>query len=103
MVAAESLSRDTAAQGALIVTRGTARKDPYALSLEGSGLRYEPRDSLAIIPENDPELVAGLLAQLAMHGSEEARGCNLRTVLQRVVTITKPGAGNRRRAVPRVS
>ena len=27
------------------------------LSLEGSGLTYEPGDSLGIYPENDPELV----------------------------------------------
>ncbi|WP_251553715.1 assimilatory sulfite reductase (NADPH) flavoprotein subunit [Neobacillus muris] len=34
------------------------------LSLEGSGLTFEPGDSLGIYPENDPELVAQLLAEL---------------------------------------
>lgn len=34
------------------------------ISLEGSGLTYEPGDSLGIYPENDPELVELLLAEL---------------------------------------
>jgi len=34
------------------------------LSLEGSGLTYEPGDALGIFPENDPELVDMLLAEL---------------------------------------
>ncbi|MCY9263370.1 assimilatory sulfite reductase (NADPH) flavoprotein subunit [Bacillus haynesii] len=34
------------------------------LSLEGSGLTYEPGDALGIFPENDPELVDMLLSEL---------------------------------------
>lgn len=34
------------------------------ISLEGSGLTYEPGDSLGIYPENDPEIVELLLAEL---------------------------------------
>ncbi|MCY8641433.1 assimilatory sulfite reductase (NADPH) flavoprotein subunit [Bacillus haynesii] len=34
------------------------------LSLEGSGLTYEPGDALGIFPENNPELVDMLLAEL---------------------------------------
>ncbi len=34
------------------------------LSLEDSGLRYKPGDSLGICPENDPELVAELITAL---------------------------------------
>ncbi|QII48549.1 assimilatory sulfite reductase (NADPH) flavoprotein subunit [Bacillus paralicheniformis] len=34
------------------------------LSLEGSGLTYEPGDALGIFPENDPELVDMLLTEL---------------------------------------
>ncbi|MCY7954547.1 assimilatory sulfite reductase (NADPH) flavoprotein subunit [Bacillus licheniformis] len=34
------------------------------LSLEGSGLTYEPGDALGIFPENDPELVDMLLKEL---------------------------------------
>ncbi|MDP4084271.1 MAG: assimilatory sulfite reductase (NADPH) flavoprotein subunit [Bacillota bacterium] len=40
------------------------------LSLEGSGLTYEPGDALGIYPENDPELVGGLLAKLAWDSGE---------------------------------
>ena len=34
------------------------------ISLEGSGLTYEPGDALGIIPQNDPELVEELLSEL---------------------------------------
>ncbi|MFZ3590094.1 sulfite reductase subunit alpha [Bacillus sp. DJP31] len=35
------------------------------LSLKGSGLTYDPGDCLGIIPENDPELVASLIKEMA--------------------------------------
>ena len=34
------------------------------ISLEGSGLTYEPGDSLGIYPENDPELVDLILQEI---------------------------------------
>ncbi|ULT54778.1 sulfite reductase subunit alpha [Neobacillus drentensis] len=34
------------------------------LSLEGSGLSYNPGDALGILPKNDPELVASLLQEM---------------------------------------
>ncbi|WP_053362537.1 sulfite reductase subunit alpha [Bacillus sp. FJAT-27251] len=34
------------------------------LSLEGSGLSYNPGDALGIVPSNDPELVAALLEEM---------------------------------------
>lgn len=40
------------------------------LSLEGSGLVYEPGDSLGILPENDENLVTALLLSLGFDGSE---------------------------------
>ncbi|MEH7575757.1 assimilatory sulfite reductase (NADPH) flavoprotein subunit [Priestia megaterium] len=40
------------------------------LSLEGSGLMYEPGDSLGIYPENDPELVDLLLNEFKWDASE---------------------------------
>ena len=69
----------------------------YELSLEGSGLRYEPGDSLAIFPENDPELVDLLLARLKLVGSERLIGldgnaCTIREVLLRQANITRPSA-----------
>ena len=40
------------------------------LSLEGSGLTYEPGDALGIYPVNDPELVEELLKELKWHSEE---------------------------------
>ncbi|SDH47701.1 assimilatory sulfite reductase (NADPH) flavoprotein subunit [Alteribacillus bidgolensis] len=40
------------------------------LSLEGSGLEYEPGDSLGIYPENDPELVDKLLDEMSWDPDE---------------------------------
>ncbi|MGJ7922048.1 assimilatory sulfite reductase (NADPH) flavoprotein subunit [Neobacillus sp. LXY-4] len=40
------------------------------LSLEGSGLSYQPGDSLGIYPENDPELVDMLLEELKYNPQE---------------------------------
>ncbi|HEV2606860.1 MAG TPA: assimilatory sulfite reductase (NADPH) flavoprotein subunit [Xanthomonadaceae bacterium] len=38
------------------------------LSLEGSGLRYEPGDALGVWPINPPKLVDAVLATLGLHG-----------------------------------
>lgn len=40
------------------------------LDLEGSGLRYEPGDSLGLLTPNDPALVEGCLAILGVAGDE---------------------------------
>lgn len=50
------------------ITGGASSKDVrhIELSLEGSGLRYEPGDSLAVVAQNPPQLVAELLAELAL-------------------------------------
>jgi sulfite reductase (NADPH) flavoprotein alpha-component len=40
------------------------------LSLAGSGLRYEPGDSLGVIAENPPETVAAVLAAARLDGDE---------------------------------
>jgi sulfite reductase (NADPH) flavoprotein alpha-component len=52
------------------ITGGNSSKDVrhIELSLEGSGLIYEPGDSLAVIVENPPQLVAELLAELKLEG-----------------------------------
>jgi sulfite reductase (NADPH) flavoprotein alpha-component len=41
------------------------------LSLEGSGLTYEPGDSLAVIADNPPKLIVELLDALGFSGDEE--------------------------------
>jgi sulfite reductase (NADPH) flavoprotein alpha-component len=40
------------------------------LSLQGSGLSYNPGDCLGIIPENDPELVASLIKEMNWNEEE---------------------------------
>ena len=40
------------------------------LSLEGSGLTYEPGDALGIYPENDPELVESLIQKMGWNSEE---------------------------------
>ena len=52
------------------ITGGSSSKDVrhIELSLEGSGLRYEPGDSLAVVVANPPQLVADLLAELQLNG-----------------------------------
>ena len=42
----------------------------YELSLDGSGLSYEPGDALAVIPVNAPDLVEGILKAAKLSGSE---------------------------------
>jgi sulfite reductase (NADPH) flavoprotein alpha-component len=41
------------------------------LSLEGSGLHYEPGDSLAVMADNPPQLIEQLLATLRFSGNEQ--------------------------------
>lgn len=52
------------------ITGGSSSKDVrhIELSLEGSGLTYEPGDSLAVVVPNPPQLVAELLAELGLDG-----------------------------------
>lgn len=53
------------------ITGGGSTKDVrhIELSLEGSGLRYEPGDSLAVVATNPPRLVAELLEELGYDGA----------------------------------
>jgi sulfite reductase (NADPH) flavoprotein alpha-component len=52
------------------ITGGDSSKDVrhIELSVEGSGLSYEPGDSLAVITRNPPQLVTELLDDLALDG-----------------------------------
>ncbi len=54
------------------ITGGSSSKDVrhIELSLEGSGLIYEPGDSLAVIAKNPPRLVHELLTELDLKGDE---------------------------------
>ncbi|MCS7090627.1 MAG: sulfite reductase subunit alpha [Verrucomicrobiota bacterium] len=46
----------------------------FAISLEQSGLQYEPGDALGVWPTNDPALVEELLQLLNFNGEEEVPG-----------------------------
>ncbi len=52
------------------ITGSSSSKDVrhIELSLEGSGLSYEPGDSLAVVANNPPQLIAELLALLNLDG-----------------------------------
>ena len=54
------------------ITGANSSKDVrhVELSLEGSGLSYEPGDSLAVLASNPPALVAQLLSELSLAESE---------------------------------
>ncbi|MFQ6006971.1 MAG: assimilatory sulfite reductase (NADPH) flavoprotein subunit, partial [Woeseia sp.] len=67
------------------------------LSLEGSGISYEPGDSLAVIPDNPPPLIEELLEELALSGDEEV-GINdaifkLEDAFRSELEITTPSLG----------
>ncbi|MCP8970419.1 assimilatory sulfite reductase (NADPH) flavoprotein subunit [Ectobacillus ponti] len=52
--------------------RGSSKETRHLeLSLEGSGLTFQPGDALGIFPENDPELVDALLTELKWNPEEQ--------------------------------
>lgn len=57
----------TIIENLVLTGRGSSKETRHIeLSLEGSGLTYEPGDALGIMPRNDPALVDGLLEHLAL-------------------------------------
>ncbi|WP_106477242.1 assimilatory sulfite reductase (NADPH) flavoprotein subunit [Phytohalomonas tamaricis] len=64
------------------------------LSLEGSGLTYEPGDALGVVPQNDPAYVDSLIETLRMDaGHDLGEGKRLRDALLsefEVTTLTRP-------------
>ncbi len=55
----------------VITGRGSTKETRHVeLSLEGSGLTYEPGDALGIVAQNDPAEVEALLEQLELSASE---------------------------------
>ncbi|MEM7385164.1 MAG: sulfite reductase subunit alpha [Verrucomicrobiota bacterium] len=82
---------------AVILTGEGSGKDTrhYEISLEGSGLVYEPGDSLALFPTNCPEVVEDLLGALKLDGdtvvsSPAGEEKDLRSVLRDDCAITQP-------------
>jgi sulfite reductase (NADPH) flavoprotein alpha-component len=78
--------------------RGSIKETRHLeLSLEGSGLTYEPGDALGVFPTNAPEVVEALLQNLHFDGSEgftvDDKDSSLYDALFRhyeITTITRP-------------
>jgi sulfite reductase (NADPH) flavoprotein alpha-component len=67
----------------------------FEIDLRGSGLEYEPGDSLGILPSNDPALVEAILDALGFSGSEivqnhDGQKVPIRGALARDFIITEP-------------
>ncbi len=81
------------------ITGGDSSKDVrhIELSLEGSGLSYEPGDSLAVVADNPPQLVAEILAELNLDGDLDVKvkgdGMKLSDALNRKLEITAINLG----------
>lgn len=80
--------------------RGSNKENRHLeLLIEDSGIEFEPGDSLGIYPENDPELVDALIAELNWNPEENItvkKGENAQTVRNALLTyyeitvLTKP-------------
>jgi len=58
-------------------SRSTSDTHHVALSLEGSGILYEPGDSLGVVPSNDPALADAVLKAAGLSGDDTLRGALL--------------------------
>lgn len=67
----------------LLNGKGTTKETwHYELSLEGSGMSYEPGDALAVIPVNAPDIVEEILKASKLSGSEtiEVKGAGAKVL-----------------------
>ena len=55
-------------------SRSSSDTHHVAVSLEGSGIAYEPGDSLGVVPSNDPALVDAVLKAAGLGGDATLRG-----------------------------
>ncbi|GAA2231009.1 sulfite reductase flavoprotein subunit alpha [Herbiconiux moechotypicola] len=62
----------------------------YELDLGDSGIAYASGDALAVVPENDPALVAEVLTQLGIDRDEEVAGAALGELLHTAWEIRTP-------------
>lgn len=76
MSVAPVYNRKNPCQGRLarteVLTKPGSEKDTrhFEIDLGDTGLSYEPGDSLAVLPQNDPELVGEIIAHLGASGDE---------------------------------
>ncbi|HEY2103104.1 MAG TPA: sulfite reductase subunit alpha [Chthoniobacterales bacterium] len=99
--ASSPYSRTNPFPGKMIVNRRISgeesRKETrhFEISIAGSGFRYEPGDSMAVYPSNDPELVQEIIQALGATGREivpatKTESASLREALLRNYSITIP-------------
>lgn len=99
--ASSPYSRTNPFPGKMIVNRRISgeesRKETrhFEISIAGSGFRYEPGDSMAVYPSNDPELVQEIIQALGATGEEivpatKVQSASLREALLRNYSITIP-------------
>ena len=94
-------SRTRPFPGKLLVNRRISSEDSgketrhFEISIAGSGLSYEPGDSMAVYPSNDPQLVQEIIQALGVSGNEivpatKTESAPLRDALLRNYSITAP-------------
>jgi sulfite reductase (NADPH) flavoprotein alpha-component len=54
-------------------SRSTSDTHHLAISLEGSGIAYEPGDSLGVVPSNDPTLADAVMKATGLTGNDKLR------------------------------
>lgn len=80
-------------ENVVLTGRGSTKETRHVeLSLEDSGLTYEPGDALGVVAKNDPLVVDALLEELGLTGSETVElkklAAELRTALTDTLEIT---------------
>jgi sulfite reductase (NADPH) flavoprotein alpha-component len=94
-------SRTRPFPGKLLVNRRISSEDSgketrhFEISIAGSGFNYEPGDSMAVYPSNDPQLVQEIIQALGASGNEtvpatKTESAPLRDALLRNYSITAP-------------
>ncbi|HET8699623.1 MAG TPA: hypothetical protein VFO94_19210, partial [Gammaproteobacteria bacterium] len=81
-----------------ITGRGSSKDVRHVeLSLEGSGLHYEPGDSIGVWPSHSPEQVAALLEAAGLNGNAKVHvgdaACTLEEALRSKLEITQLSRG----------
>jgi sulfite reductase (NADPH) flavoprotein alpha-component len=94
---ARPASRDVLVRSATALTRSGSSKDVrhVVIDLAGSGLSYEPGDSIGLATPADPDLVQACLAALGATGSEMIQGADgvehsLQETFSSIVDIARP-------------
>jgi sulfite reductase (NADPH) flavoprotein alpha-component len=76
-----------------VLTKPGSSKDTrhFEIDLSGSGIEYEPGDSLALQPQNDPALVSSLIDLIGADPNQMIGEKTLFDTLHDDLTITEPG------------